>query len=206
MKNHLIMAEEPIEIEDLKKMIADLLSSQQETRKQFAETDRRYEETRQQFAETDARFKETDARIQRAFDLFEGQWGKLMESLVAGDLVRILNERGIRVESTSTRRKGRHAGEQYEFDIIAHNGAEVVVVEVKTTLRVKHVAKHIDRLRKVKTWLPEYKNFKIYGAVAYLSAEEESEVYAERQKLFVIRATGDSAAIINASGFKPKAF
>lgn len=54
--------------------------------------------------------------------------------------------------------------------------------------------------------LPEYKNFKVYGAVAYLRAEEESEVYAERQKLFAIRATGDSAAIINAPSFTPKAF
>ena len=46
----------------------------------------------------------------------------------------------------------------------------------------------------------------IYGAVAYLRAEEEANKYAERQGLFVIRATGDSASIINKKDFKPTAF
>jgi Holliday junction resolvase-like predicted endonuclease len=97
-------------------------------------------------------------------------------------------------------------GENYEFDIIAHNGDEIVVVEVKTTLRVKHVNRFLERLDRVKNWLPEYKNARIYGAVAFLRAEEESEAYAERQRLFVIRATGDSAAIVNQPGFEPRAF
>ena len=46
----------------------------------------------------------------------------------------------------------------------------------------------------------------IYGAVAYLKAEQESEVYAQRQGLFVIRATGSSASIINDTAFAPREF
>jgi len=79
-------------------------------------------------------------------------------------------------------------------------------VEVKTTLRVKYLNEFIGKLRRVKTWLPSYKNVRVYGAVAFLRAEEESDVYAERKKLFVIRATGDSAAIVNQPGFEPRAF
>ncbi|MCG8331984.1 MAG: YraN family protein [Chitinophagales bacterium] len=179
------MADLSIEIKDLKQLLAELIQSQKET---------------------DAKFKETDQKIKQAFDLFEGQWGKLMESLVEGDLIRILQERGIQVRDTSTRRKGSYHGEQYEFDIIAHNGNEIVVVEVKTTLRVKHVKQHIKRLQKIKTWLPEYKNYNIYGAIAFLRSEEESDTFAEKQQLFVIRATGDSAAIMNASDFKARIF
>jgi Holliday junction resolvase len=193
------MSNVSVEIEDLKKLLAELIQSQRDTEARFKDTEAR-------FKDTDAKFKETDIRIQKAFNLFESQWGKLIESLVEGDLVRILRERGVDVHATSTRRKGSHGGENYEFDIIAHNGNEIVVVEVKTTLRVKHVNRFLERLDRVKNWLPEYKNARIYGAVAFLRAEEESEAYAERQRLFVIRATGDSAAIVNQPGFEPKAF
>ena len=186
------MADLSIEIKDLKQLLAELIQSQKKTDAKFKETD--------------TKFKETDKKIKEAFALFEGQWGKLMESLVEGDLICILQERGIKVRYTSTRRKGSYEGEQYEFDIIAHNGNEIVVVEVKTTLRVKHVKQHVKRLQKVKTWLPEYKNYQVYGAVAFLRAEEESDLYAEKQQLFVIRATGDSAAIVNKEGFIPKIF
>ena len=167
---------------------------------------KRFQETDERFKETDERFKETDIRIKQAFDLFEGQWGKLMESLVEGDLIRLLNARHIEVRDTVTRRKGTFQGQSYEFDIIAHNGDEIVVVEVKTTLRVKHVKRFVNKLAKLKTWIPAYEGYKVYGAIAYLRAEEESEIYTQKQKLFAIRATGDSAAIVNSIDFKPKAF
>lgn len=175
------------EISEIKKLIKELTLAQKETNRQFKETDRK--------------FKETDVQIKRAFNLFESQWGKLIESLVEGDLIRILQERGIQVNRTSTRVKGRYGNENYEFDIIAHNGNEIVVVEVKTTLKVKSVDEHIVRLKKIKTWMREYAAFKIYGAVAFLRADEEADTYAENKKLFVIKATGDSASIVNDKNF-----
>lgn len=80
------------------------------------------------------------------------------------------------------------------------------MVEVKTTLRVHHVKNFIKRLEKVKTWMPEYKDFKVYGGVAYLKAEEESNTFAEAKKLFVIRATDNSASITNSEDFQPRVF
>ena len=193
------MADIAIEMRDLKRLLAELIQSQKETDVKFKETDVK-------FKETDVKFKETDKKIKQAFELFEGQWGKLMESLVEGDLLRLLQERGIKVRDTSTRRKGNYQGTSYEFDIIAHNGHEIVIVEIKTTLRVSHIKKFLQRLKQVKTWLPEYKDFDVYGAIAFLKAEEESETFAQSQRLFVIRATGDSASIINEEGFVPRVF
>ena len=188
-----------VEIQDLRQMMSELIKSQQETNSELKEIALR-------FKETDAKFKETDKQIKAAFELFQGQWGKLMESLVEGDLVLLLRERGVMIRDTSSRRKGSYQGQNYEFDIIAHNGDEIVIVEVKTTLRVKHVNQFINQLERVKIWLPEYSDFKVYGAVAFLRAEEASDLYAERQELFVIRATGNSAAIMNDTRFVPKAF
>ncbi len=47
--------------------------------------------------------RETDRRLKKAEDLFTSQWGRLMESLVKGDLVPLLQQRGIEVEMTTQR-------------------------------------------------------------------------------------------------------
>ena len=162
--------------------------------------------TDEKFAKTDEQFAKTDEWIKKVQGSFDSKWGKLMESLVEGDIIKILKERGVNVRDTSMNRKGNYKGHNYEFDIIAHNGNEIVIIEVKTTLRVKHVKQHIDRLNQVKTWMPEYKNFKVYGAVAFLRSEEESDTFAKNENLFVIRATGDSAAVMNRDDFVPRIF
>lgn len=188
-----------VEIQDLKMLLAELIASQKDTEARFKETEARFKETAD-------RFKDTDKRINKAFELFESQWGKLIEALVEGDLVRVLNERGIAVAETATRRKGRRGGHNYEFDIIAHDTTQIVVVEVKTTLRVKHVEHFLEKMSHAKEWMAEYKNYEVLGAVAFLLAEEAADTLAEKKGLFVIRATGDSAAIVNADDFQPRHF
>lgn len=202
-----------VDILELREMLKELAIAQKETDLRFKateaifkETKAMFKETDTKFKETDTKFKETDRRINRAFQLFESQWGKLMESLVAGDLLNILQERGIKVTDTSMRRKGRHEGDNYEFDIIAHNGVEIVIVEVKTTLKVDDVKVFLQKLKKAKVWMEEYSQHTIYGAVAYLTSDAGSEVYAQNKKLFAIRATGDSASIVNPIDFVPQKF
>ena len=133
-------------------------------------------------------------------------WGKLVESLVEGDLTRLLNEIGIPVNSTLQRKKGCVKGENYEFDIIAEDGTEIVIVEVKTTLKSADIKNFIAKLKKVRDWMPEYKNNRIYGAVAWIQADSQVISQAENEGLLVIRATGKNASIINHEGFSPKDF
>ena len=170
-----------------------------ELREQSRETDRRMQET-------DRQMQETDRRLKKAEGFFTSQWGKLMESLVEGDLVPLLRERGIAVTETFQRLTGRRNGEHYEFDIVAGNSAEAVVVEVKTTLRPEHVTDFLGRMSWVTEWLSMYRNLPIYGAVAYLRSDASVIRHAERRGLFVIRATGNSASIVNPPGFEPRVF
>ncbi len=174
--------------------------------KLFRKTDQKIQETSEQMKETDRKMQETDRRIKELNELFTGQWGKLMESLVEGDLIRLLQERRIPVEATLTNLAGRYNGEETEFDIIAVNGAEIVVVEVKTTLSLRDVKRFVGKLENFKKWRPEYRDKKVYGAVAYLKARGDSKGYAEEQRLFVIRAVGGSASIVNSKDFKPRSF
>jgi hypothetical protein len=172
----------------------------------FKETDKKFKETDEKFKETDEKFKETDKKMKQLQELFTSQWGRLIESLVEGDLVKVLNEKGISVEKTLQRIKGNRQGESFEFDIIAVNGNEIVIVEVKTTLRPDDVKDFLKKLGKAKTYLPEYADKVVYGAVAFLIADAGSEKMAENKGLYVIKATGNSSSIINAPDFKPRAF
>ena len=165
-----------------------------------------FEEIRATLDEVSKSHKEADKRMKKMERLFNIQWSTLMESLVEGDLVALLQKRDIAVTYTHTRMQGRYNGGHYEFDILAENGDEVVVVEVKTTLRPGDVGHFLEQLGKFTTYRPLYRGRKIYGAVAYLKADKSVQAHAQRQGLFVIRATGSSASIINNKGFVPRVF
>jgi hypothetical protein len=165
----------------------------------FQETDRRFKETTTQL-------KETSREITRVERQFTSMWGKLVESLVRGDLVQLLNARGIQVQRTQQRVEGRYGQTHYEFDIIAVNGDEIVVVEVKTTLKSDDIRHFIDKLSHVHEWLSEFKDKQVYGAVAYIHTEENVIIHEENSGLLIIRATGNSASIVNAENFTPKKF
>jgi hypothetical protein len=182
----------------------------QQVWRMFQETDRilteKFQDTDRKFQETEKLFKETDKKIRKLDQLFTSQWGKLVESLVKGDLIKLLKQKGIGVERTTRRAEGNYQGQNFEFDIIAINGAEMVIVEVKTTLRPDDVDDFHKKLWKAKTYMPEYHNKIIYGAMAFITADGSSDRMAEKQGFFVIRATGSSSSIVNEPGFQPKAF
>lgn len=147
-----------------------------------------------------------EKRMDKLESLFVTQWGRLVESLVEGDLVPLLNSRGIAVQQTTRRHEGCHNGRNYEFDIIALNGETIVIVEVKTTLAPQDVRDFLDELSHVREWIPLYADKRICGAVAYLQQTGEAASMAAKRGLFTIRATGASASITNTPAFKPKAF
>ncbi len=181
-----------------------------EVRRLMAETAeenrKRAEEDRKRSQEADKRAKEADIRLKKAEELFTSQWGKLVESLVEGKLVELLQARNIDVYHTSTRVRGQRGAAQWEYDVVAHNGEVVVVVEVKTTMKVADVRAFLAGIEFFKQREWRYQRDRVYGAMAYLRADESAAVFAERQGLFVIRATGDSASIINKDSFRPRSF
>ena len=157
-------------------------------------------------AELDKITKEMRRRTNKLDELFTSQWGKLVEALVDGKIVEILNERRIKVEQTSQRCEGVYQGKTQEIDILAINGEEIVAIEVKTTLRPEDVGVFEDKLKVLKLWMRHYADKKVYGAVAYIRADAGSAELAAKRGLFVIKAVGDSARLTNADGFKPRTF
>jgi len=204
----------PATFETVWASLQELAEAQKETDRLIKENarkaDRRIEETYQQIKETYQEMKETDRRMKQLQGTFDNQWGAFMESLVEGDLVAMLQDRGIPVQKTRSRRLGRinrlNDGKNYEYDILAINGEQVVVVEVKTTLHPEGVRDFLEDLAEFTTCFPDYKGKAIHGAMAYLKADESVQQHVIRQGLFAIRATGDSASIVNDEGFVPRVF
>ena len=167
--------------------------SSEETDRWMKEAREQMKDAREQMEEIRKQMKDTDRRLKKTDELFNSQWGKLVESLVEGDLVALLQERDIEVQSTHPRVSGRRNGEHYEFDILAINGEEVVVVEVKTTLRSEDVTHFLEKLARFTEYEPVWKGKNIFGAVAYLRTDASVQAYAERQGLFVIRARDNTS-------------
>ena len=128
--------------EEIWGILREISAVQQETARRMLETD--------QLIKRQARA--ADRRMEKLDELFNGQWGKLIESLVEGDLAMLLQRRGIAVQHTITNPRQNYGERRWEFDIVAINGAEVVVVEVKTTLTVPDIDRFFRR------WLNEFRN------------------------------------------------
>lgn len=185
---------------------------EEESNRKREEADRKREEAhrrreeesdRKRQQEMDHQRRETDRRIQKMEGLFTSQWGKMVEALTDESLVDLMKGQGIAVTHTVTNVKGSYKDKYREFDIMAVNGKEMVVVEVKTTLRVSDVKRFLDAIKDFKHLCREYKSFKVYGGVAYIKAVKGSTEFAHEKGLFVIRSAGKSAVLKNPGNFKP---
>ena len=194
--------------ESLQETQRAMKESRKETEKSLQETQRAMRESRK---ETEESFRNLNKSLDKANGNFNNKWGAFMEGLVKGDIVRLLNEWNIQVEKVMPRVKIRRKDYtiKNEYDLIVVNGAEIVVVEVKTTLSAEKLNIFVDKMVRFKKNFPEYSDKNIYGGVAYIEADGDSAKNAEKEGLFVIEAPGGPTSvstIINVQGFKPKAF
>ena len=203
--------ESDISMADLKAMYKDIAERFKETDVKFQETKALVKETSEQIKATDKQMKATDRKLNKMYKELNGNWSRLVESLVSGKLVELLQSRGVDATGIFPNIKTHYIDDEgkrrdKEFDIVVRNGTDVVAFEVKTTLREKDVTKFIGVMRDISRYLPEYASKRAYGGVAYVREESEAGRYAAKQGLYVIRATGDSASIVNNAEFKPVSF
>jgi len=139
--------------------------------------------------------------------LFGIQWGRMLEALVSPAALQLFRERGIDVHYTYRRLKSRTNGRSMELDIVLENDDEVVVIEVKSLVRVQDVDDLIDDLAQVLSFFTKYGGRQIYGGIAGLEFAEGADRYAYRRGLFVLGLTGDGMVQIqNDAAFTPYDF
>jgi len=178
----------------------------------FQETEKKFQETKMMFQETDKKFQETDKQIKNLLKKsseFDSNWGKLIEALVEPAVLDLFKERDINVLGTANNYIIERNGKKImEIDLLMKNGDCLVLIEVKTSLRIEDVNEHIEsRLTKFKKFFPEYKDKKIYGAVAYLKCLEKADIYAMKKGFFVLTFSGKHLIHIkNKKDYKPRDF
>jgi hypothetical protein len=178
-----------------------------EVKRLFRETDAQFKEVAERFKETDTRFKETDEKLRRLEGLFGMQWGRLLEALVAPDALRIFRERGIDVHYIYERAKLKFNGENREFDLLLEDSDQVIVVEIKSRLRIEDVREFEADLLHFTDFFPKYRQYRIYGAVASLDFLEDADRYAYKRGLFVLGFIGDGIVqLLNDGKFRPRIF
>ncbi len=192
-----------------------------ETEQRFRETDERFRETDGKFRETGERFRQTDgkfwdtnltldelkaivARTTRSVDDLTGKWGKFVEGMVAPACKTLFADRNIPVHKVLQRIQTEYEGRHMEIDILVVNAGYVVLVEVKSTLKVDDVRDHLERLGQFREFFPEYADRQILGAVAGIVIEEQADRFAYREGLFVIGQVDDTVRILNDPQFQPK--
>ena len=167
-----------------------------ETRAQFKETDARLAE---QSAKTDAQIEATNAGLNRLESLFTSQWGKMLEALVEPAALALFQARGIEIKRTYSRPKSKIDGRTMELD--------VVLIEVKSTLKVADVQEFLADLAELPLFFPRYAGMNVYAAVAGLTIDEGADRYAYRRGLFVLGVTGEGVVSIkNDFNFRPANF
>ena len=189
---------------------AEIDRRQEEVDRRQEEVDRRQAEANRRQAEIDRQQAKTDRLLRRLGKQIGGQgqrWGKIIESLVEGDLCALMTEfLGIEIVDISRRVEVRGV----EIDLVAVNTDTVVVVEVKTTLQREHIDKFIDsKLSKFTALRPHYKGSKVYGVIAFVKVDSNArEVIDDAigKGLIVIKAMRGTNHIINPKDCTPRNF
>ena len=198
-------------IKDIQNALFDLAKSQQKTQEAQQRTEearRRGEERLEKlFARLEKAQQRTEKYIEKVSDSYGGLskvWGNMVENLIAGGLLKLLKKWKIKVERVQPRFKFFDG----EFDLVAINGEEMVIIEVKSTLTKKKIDDFLEQLEKYKQNPPkEYRGKIIYAGVGFLDARKGAIEHGKEKGLFVIQGLGGENAvstIVNSEGFRPR--
>ena len=184
--------------------MAERFQEAEEARKQAEEARRQAEEERLRLdAERD---RKLERELYKLYGEGDNRWGRLIEALVQGNVKKMFRDAGIDVEDALARRRSRIGGIWREYDLVAVGESDAVVVEVKTTLRVADVKVFAERIGDFRKWRWDDARPRVWGALAYLSAEGNAAWAAEDAGFYLIQAVSGSARLVNSEGFEPRVF
>ena len=174
-------------IEGLLRGIAELRESQKKTDEQLRMTIKKLDDVGRQLGE--------QGLVQ----------GEVAEELFYRNVGNLFAPLDLRFERIRRNLKIKGLG---EYDIVAENGSQVLVLEIKNKLEKRLVDKFLTKkLPRFKELMPRYRGSRVLAGVGALVVKDDVGRYAEKAGLFVLTQTSDGgAALFNRKGFKPKEF
>ncbi len=169
----------------------EVLASVRETTEQMKETGLRMKETDRQQRKTEREIEELSKHVKQLSKMYTSNWGKLIEALAKPACLKLFKDLGIGITQVyQEARKGEFPDGSMEVDVILCNTTVAVVVEVKTTCKVEDVDYFLEQMEHFKTAFHPFANYTVYPAVAAIKYDGDSDKYAFRKGLFVLKSTG----------------
>lgn len=145
--------------------------------------------------------RESRDSIRKLENLFSTQWGKLIEALSQPAALKLFRDSDIHIDHIYEGcRKAVYDEHAIEADVILCNKTDVVVVEVKTTCTNEHVQHFTQQMEHFKEAFAEFRDKRVYLAMAAIKYNEHSDKYALKKGLFVLKTSGDGVFTLD----KPK--
>ncbi len=180
--------------ENIDKMSSDIRAAQLKTDKQIANLRAAQEET------------ERKLRVigKQLGDIGLVQ-GEIAEDLFYRNVRNLFHDRHPRFKKVRLNLKRKGIA---EYDIVAANKGEVLVIEVKNKLSKRMVDTFVDKkLPMFRKAFPDYRDFRILGGVGALVLKDEVGKHAQKVGLYVLTQNNEGgASLFNKDDFKPKAF
>jgi len=191
--------------EEFWKGLKELEEKLRELAKSQEETDKKMKELMERQKKTDYQIK----ALTKAISELNGTWKKFSEKIVFDNIEDTLKNLGFKNFSVRRNVKNTINSEHMEIDILAVGEDYVLVMEVKTTLRVEHVKRFVKKLKeKFLNFFPEFKGrYKVYGVVIGINFQEGVDEFAIKNGLLVLRYKDKGKVeVLNPKGFRPKDF
>ena len=156
----------------------------------FRQTDLKIQEVARLSKETEKKISDLGSRI-----------GEIVEHMVAGNIVAKFQAFGYQVTDCSRNKtfKNEELGFSGEIDLLLEDGDIAILIEVKTTLVVSDVRKHIVRLEKYRQHIDSKGNGvkrRFIGAVAGAVVKDDAVKFAWKKGMYVIVQSGEAVEII----------
>ncbi|MDR0221600.1 MAG: hypothetical protein LBI54_09385 [Lachnospiraceae bacterium] len=189
-----------------------------ESRAQMEETKARMREEAEQMRESHEQFREemreshkkTEkivAELSKNMGGLQNSFGRFVESMFTADLCSKFQELGYEFTRQFFNTRYTESGKKIaEVDATLENGEYILLVEVKTEMRLEFVNYHLERIEKIRQYMDNHNDHrKIIGAIASGTVSESILEYAQSKGLFVIVQSGESSTLAALpEGFEPQ--
>lgn len=195
---------------------ADAASFFQEIRDLFADTDIKFKDTDQKFKDTDQKFKDTEQRFNQTERFIKelgkqigglgDKFGYFTEGMAFPALENLLLTQ-FGMETINPRVRVRRAGREQEYDVLAwSNGQQntVVVVEVKSRVKMEAVGQLVEQLENLFEMMPDLAGKDRIGILAGIDWDMDVEKEAQAAGLYTARIRDDIFELTTRRDFQPR--
>ncbi|MGH9755074.1 MAG: DUF3782 domain-containing protein [Blastocatellia bacterium] len=219
--------------QELKEMLADLLTAQKETdrilkgyaeraeeeRRKTEEVERKTEERRKQLAEelaeerrkTEEEQRKTErviSQVNKQLGELGNKFGSFTEGMALPSMEKILYQQ-FKMDVINPRAKARQNGRTLEIDVLAYdNGSrnEAYLVEVKSHLTRDGIEQMLDAIEQFPKFFGAHRHRTIYGVIAAVDIPDNLRAEVLKKGLYLARIHDGEFELLTPRGFKPEAF